>query len=89
MSVNMRVSDSSSVRSAPAQNVSLPEVTTAPLIAASAAIFSTIFDNSSITARSMTFIERPGMSQVMSAMPSASTSSLKLSRSPSARSFTP
>jgi hypothetical protein len=49
------------------------------LIAASAAIFSTIFDNSSIVARSMTFIGRPGMSHVTSAMPSASTSSLKLS----------
>ena len=37
---------SSIVRSAPAQNVSLPEVMTAPLIAASAATFSTIADNS-------------------------------------------
>src|SRR5690606_38258551 len=57
----------------------LPEVLTAPLIAASLAIRSTSADNSSIAARSMRFIERPGMSQVRSAMPSASMSSLKLS----------
>ena len=75
----MRVSDSSSVRSAPAQNVSLPEVMTAPLIAASAATFSTILPSSSITDRSMTFIDFPGMSQVMVAMPSPSTSTLKFS----------
>src|SRR5437868_3029872 len=66
------------VRSAPPPNVSLPEVTTAPLIAASAATLSTISLSSAITDWSITFIERPGMSQVMSAMPSPSTSSLKL-----------
>jgi len=78
MSVNWRLSISSMVRSAPAQNVSLPEVITTPLTAASAAIVSTIPVSSSITLRSMTFIERPGASQAMSAMPSASVSSLKL-----------
>src|SRR5437016_2433453 len=66
------------VRSAPPPNVSLPEVTTAPLIAASAATFSTIASISSTTDMSMTFIDLPGMSQVISAMPSASTSNLKL-----------
>ena len=66
------------VRSAPPQNVSLPEVTTAPLMAASLATFSTIASSSSITFASMTFIERPGMFQVTSAMPSASTSKVKL-----------
>ncbi len=76
-SVNSRLSISSMVRSAPAQNVSLPEVMTAPLIAASPATFSMMLASSSITLRSMTFIERPGESQVTSAMPSASVSSLK------------
>src|SRR5262245_6643152 len=65
------------VRSAPAQNVSFPDVTTAPLIAASEATCSTTAASSSITLRSMTFIERPGESQVTSAMPSMSVSSLK------------
>ena len=41
---------SSIVRSAPPQNASLPDVITAPLMAASAATFSTIPDNSSIAA---------------------------------------
>src|SRR5262245_20415245 len=67
------------VRSAPPQNVSLAEVITAPLIAASVATLSTIAENSSIIFMSIRFIERPGMSQVMSAMPSASTSTLKFS----------
>jgi len=35
-------------------------------------------ESSSMVLRSMTFIERPGASQVTSAMPSASMSSLKL-----------
>ena len=42
MSANIAASASSMVRSAPPQNVSLPEVMTAPLIAASVATFSTI-----------------------------------------------
>src|SRR4030088_1310329 len=50
---------------------------TAPLMAGSAATCSTMAESSSITLRSMTFIERPGLSQVMSAMPSPSISSLK------------
>ena len=54
---------SSIVRSAPAQNASLPEVITAPLMAASVATFSTIADSSSITFVSMTFIERPACSR--------------------------
>ena len=65
------------VRSAPAQNASLPEVSTAPLMAASVATCSTMAASSSITFASMTFIERPGMFQVTSAMPSASISKLK------------
>src|SRR3981081_4125792 len=66
------------VRSAPTQNVSLSEVMTAPLIAASFAIVSTIAESSSITFKSIPFIARPGASQLTSAMPSASVSSLKL-----------
>jgi hypothetical protein len=46
-------------------------------MAASAATCSTIAESSSITLRSMTFIDRPGLSQVTSAMPSPSISSLK------------
>ena len=42
------------------------------------ATLSTIADNSSVTLWSMTFIDLPGMSQVTSAIPSASTSNLKL-----------
>src|SRR5262245_44654912 len=66
------------VRSAPAPNASLPEVTTTPLTAASAATLSTSASSSSTTVKSITFIDLPGMSQVISAMPSASTSNLKL-----------
>src|SRR5262249_35499179 len=69
---------SSIVRSAPPQKASLPEVTTAPLMAASAVTLSTNAPNSSITLVVMTFIERSAISQVISAIPSASTSSLKL-----------
>src|SRR5258708_37981283 len=65
------------VRSAPPPNVSLPEVMTAPLTAASEATLVTIASSSAITSMSMTFIDLPGISQVTSAMPSASTSSLK------------
>src|SRR5215813_4122883 len=67
------------VRSAPPQNVSFADVITAPLIAVSVATLSTIAENSSIIFMSIRFIERPGMSQVTSAMPSASTSTLKFS----------
>jgi hypothetical protein len=52
------------------------DVITAPLIAASEAIFSTIAPSSVMVTTSIRFIERPGMSQVTSAMPSPSTSSL-------------
>ena len=61
------------VRSAPPEKVSLPEVTTAPLIAASAATLSTSALSSSIASGVSTFIDRPGMSQVISATPSASS----------------
>ena len=67
------------VRSAPAQNVSLPEVMTAPLIGG---VGRDLFDDRrqvlQSPCRRCTFIERPGMSQVTSAMPSASVSRVKL-----------
>src|SRR5205085_8473350 len=47
-------------------------------MAASVATFSTIPSSSSITDTSMTFMDLPGMSHVISAMPSPSTSNLKL-----------
>src|SRR5437764_15183073 len=47
-------------------------------MAASVKTFSTTPSSSSITDTSITFIVLPGMSQVISAMPSASTSNLKL-----------
>src|ERR1700693_1454192 len=81
------------VRSAPALKLSLVEPTTAPLMAASFATLSTIEESSSTTFASITFIERPGISQVTSAMPSASTSNLKLVKdivsSPRVRSMFP
>src|SRR5690348_1761517 len=64
-------------RSAPAQKASLAEVMTTPLMAASSVVCFTIASSSAIEVSSSTFIERPGMSQVTSAMPSASVSSLK------------
>ena len=66
------------VRSAPPENASLPEVMTQPLMASSPATVSTICASSSITSGVITFMERPGMSQVASAMPSASISKRKL-----------
>ena len=69
---------SSMVRSAPPQKASLAEVITAPLMAASAVTFSTMESSSAITSMVMTFMERSAMSQVTSAMPSLSTSNLKL-----------
>ena len=71
---------SSIVRSAPAAKPSLPEVKTAPLIASSLAILSTIWPSSPTTSALITFIDRPGMSQVTSAIPSASVSKRKLVR---------
>ncbi len=72
-----------SVRSAPPQNASLPEVMTDALDRRRRpSTFSTMraeFLDDRV--RRCTFIERPGMSQVTSAMPSASTSSLKLAMS--------
>ena len=68
----------SMVRSAPPEKLSLPEVMTQPLIAASAATALDDAASSSITSGVMTFIERPGMSQVASAMPSASMSKRKV-----------
>ena len=64
-------------RSAPAEKASLPEVITTPLTAASAVVWSTMAPSSSTVVVSSTFIERPGMSHVTSAMPSASVSILK------------
>src|SRR3954452_17196683 len=64
-------------RSAPPEKPSLPEVTTAPLIEASAVICSTNLPISSTTSALSTFIERPGESQVTRATPSASISKRK------------
>ena len=69
--------ESSIVRSAPPESASLPEVTTTPFTLASAVVSATILSSSSITLRSNTFIDLPGLSQVTSAMPSASVSTLK------------
>src|SRR5438105_2702328 len=68
---------SSIERSAPAQNASLLEVMTTPFTAASPVVCFRISSSSVVEVSSSTFIERPGMSQVTSAMPSASVSSLK------------
>src|ERR1700761_2495279 len=68
---------SSIERSAPADSASLPEVMTTPFTAASAEVCFTIPSSSLIEVSSSTFIERPGVSHVTSAMPSASVSSLK------------
>src|ERR1700744_1588986 len=77
---------SSIERSAPAENASLPEVITTPLTAASAEVCFTISSSSAIVVSSSTFIERPGISHVTIAMPSASVPTLKflkaISRSP-------
>src|SRR5689334_15944558 len=77
------------VRSAPPQNVSLAEVMTAPLTAASADTLSASASSSWMVAMSMTFIDLPGMSQVISAMPSASSSYLKLLMSRSSQELLP
>lgn len=67
----------SMVRSAPPEKLSLPEVITAPLMAASAATWSTILSSSFITSSVKTFIDLSGIFQVTSAMPSASVSTVK------------
>ena len=64
-------------RSAPAHSASLPEVMTTPFTAASAVVCLTIASSSVTEVSSSTFIERPGVSQVTSTMPSVSVSSLK------------
>src|SRR5665213_2140179 len=64
-------------RSAPAHSASLPEVMTTPFTAASADVCFTISSSSLTEVSSSTFIERPGVSHVTSAMPSASVSILK------------
>src|ERR1700744_5036879 len=73
-------------KSAPAENASLPEMTTTPFTAASDEVCFTISSSSAIVVSSSTFIERPGISHVTSAMPSASVPTLKflkaISRSP-------
>ena len=74
----MASSRCSMVRSAPPEKVSLPEVMTAPLTASSPATWSMILSSSSITSSVKTFIDLSGMSQVTSAMPSASVSTVKL-----------
>ena len=71
---------SSIERSAPPEKLSLPEAMTQPLIAGFAATSSTIRKSSSPTSVVMTFIERPGMSQVASAMPWSSVSKRKFVR---------
>jgi hypothetical protein len=76
-SAKARLKPSSIVRSAPAQNASFPEVMTTPFTAASAVICSMIAASSSMTVASMTFMLRPGASQVTSAMPSPSVSIVK------------
>ena len=67
-----------SPRSAPAQKpLALPEVITAPLIAASVRRRSTIAPSSRITSAVSVFIERPGTSKVMSATPVSSRATVK------------
>ena len=68
---------SSIERSAPADSASLAEVMTTPFTAASAEVCLMISSSSLTEVSSSTFIERPGMSQVTNAMPSASVSTLK------------
>ena len=72
-----RLMPSSIDRSAPADSASLPEVMTTPFTAASAEVCFTIASSSLTEVSSSTFIERPGISHVTSAMPSASVSTLK------------
>src|SRR6516165_1660953 len=62
---------SSQSRSAPAMKAGLPLVMTTPFVSGSASARSTAAANSPSEASFITFIERPGMSQVMTAMPSS------------------
>src|SRR6185312_10278655 len=64
-------------KSAPAQNASLADVMTTPFTAASSVVCFRIASSSLVEVSSSTCIERPGISQVTSAMPSASVSTLK------------
>jgi hypothetical protein len=64
------------VRSAPPEKVGLPEVNTTPLTASSATNRSTSASSCSSAAWVKTFIDRSVMSQVTSAMPSPSTSTV-------------
>src|ERR1700687_293692 len=64
-------------RSAPAHSASFPEVMTTPFTAASVEVCFTISASSATEVSSSTFIERPGVSQVTSTMPSESVSTLK------------
>jgi hypothetical protein len=76
-SAKVRLKPSSMARSAPALNASLAEVMTTPFTASSAVVCSMMVASSSMTVASMTFMLRPGESQVASAMPSPSVSTLK------------
>src|SRR6516225_3489444 len=67
----LAISASSHSRSAPAIKAGLPLVTTTPLVSESDKAPSTAAANSPSEASFITFIERPGMSQVMTAMPSS------------------
>ena len=69
-----RAMPSSMARSAPPENVSLPDVITQPLTDASCDTVSMTVSSSAITSSVMTFMERLGMFHVRSARPSASTS---------------
>ena len=76
----VRPPEAMSPRSAPAQKPEvLPEVNTAPLMAASVAMRSMSWGSSSMTLEVRVFMLRPGTSKVTSAIPSASTSILKVS----------
>ncbi len=67
-------------KSAPAMNAGLADAMMAPRMAASPATRSIAAIMSPMNSGDTTFIERPGSSKVMSAMPSASTSSRRVFR---------
>src|SRR5271169_4277649 len=67
----LAISASSHSRSAPAMKAGLPLVMTTPLVSGSNSACSTAAANSPSEASFITFIERPGMSQVMTVMPSS------------------
>ena len=68
--------------SAPPEKAGFADVMIAPVMAASERIWPPILSNSSITVSSMTFIDFPGMSQAMSAIPSPPMSSVKFRITP-------